>query len=86
MCMALMQMRKTLQGDDSHSAKLAFKCITCAFPVCPLCFRLTKGWFSLTHKLALKITETLQIAGAIPVNFGCTEPGGSREHRPDRSC
>ena len=30
MCMALMQLHKTLQGDDSHSAKLAFKCITCA--------------------------------------------------------
>lgn len=30
MCMALMQLGETLLGDDSDSAKLAFKCITCA--------------------------------------------------------
>ncbi len=59
MYMAFVQMRETLQSDDFRFGKT---CIQVHYLCLPVRFLLTQA--------LSKITETLQIASAIPANFG----------------
>ena len=62
MCMALMQLGETLLGDDSDSAKLAFKCITCAAR------SVLSGWYEFDlFWIQIKILMFFRLAKSVRV-------------------